>query len=173
VLSLDKNITLEARLLRKELLTLFEIREFSKEGTFTNPSESLKLLQVSCDSCTMTRDLDLCRDEDLFSSSGENGGQSWQCAFCNTEYDRVSIEERLLAMVEGWTTEWACQDLKCERCGALRVNDFMEHCTCSGGWKEVLSREEIVRKLAVMRRVAKYYGLRMLSNVVDGLSEAL
>ncbi|PNP44522.1 DNA polymerase epsilon catalytic subunit A [Trichoderma gamsii] len=173
VLSLDKNITLEARLLRKELLALFEIREFSKEGTFTNPSESLKLLQVSCDSCTMTRDLDLCRDEDLFSSSGENGGQSWQCAFCNTEYDRVSIEERLLAMVEGWTTEWSCQDLKCERCGALRVNDFMEHCTCSGGWKEVLSREEIVRKLAVMRRVAKYYGLRMLGNVVDGLSEAL
>lgn len=156
VLSLDKNITLEARLLRKELLALFEIREFSKEGTFTNPSESLKLLQVSCDSCTMTRDLDLCRDEDLFSSSGENAGQSWQCGFCNTEYDRVSIEERLLAMVEGWTTEWACQDLKCERCGALRVNDFMEHCTCSGGWKEVLSREEIVRKLAVMRRVAKY-----------------
>lgn len=173
VLSLDKNITLEARLLRKELLALFEIREFSKEGTFTNPSESLKLLQVSCDSCTMTRDLDLCRDEDLFSSTGENGGQSWQCGFCNTEYDRVSIEERLLAMVEGWTTEWACQDLKCERCGALRVNDFMEHCTCSGGWKEVLSREDIVRKLAVMRRVAKYYGLRMLGNVVDGLSEAL
>lgn len=174
VLSLDKNITLEARLLRKELLALFEIREFSKEGTFTNPSESLKLPQVSCDSCTMTRDLDLCRDEDLFSSSsGENGGQSWQCGFCNTEYDRVSIEERLLAMVEGWTTEWACQDLKCERCGALRVNDFMEHCTCSGGWKEVLSRDEIVRKMAVMKRVAKYYGLRMLGNVVDGLSEAL
>lgn len=173
VLSLDKNITLEARLLRKELLALFDIREFSKEGTFANPSESLKLLQVSCDSCTMTRDLDLCRDEDLFSSSGENGGQSWQCGFCNTEYDRVSIEERLLAMVEGWTTEWACQDLKCERCGALRVNDFMEHCTCSGGWKEVLSREETVRKLAIMRRVAKYYGLRMLGNVVDGLSEAL
>ncbi|KAL7797281.1 DUF1744 domain-containing protein [Trichoderma ceciliae] len=173
VLSLDKNITLEARLLRKELLTLFEIREFSKEGAFTNPSESLKLLQVSCDSCTMARDLDLCRDEDLFGSSGENGGQSWQCGFCNSEFDRVSIEERLLAMVEGWTTEWASQDLKCERCGALRVNDFMEHCTCSGEWKEVLSRDEVVRKLAVMKRVAQYYGLKMLGNVVEGLYEGL
>ncbi|PTB61955.1 DUF1744-domain-containing protein [Trichoderma citrinoviride] len=74
VLSLDKNITLEARLLRKELLALFEIREFSKEGTFTNPSESLKLLQVSCDSCTMARDLDFCRDEDLIGAPGDNGG---------------------------------------------------------------------------------------------------
>ncbi|KAF3068096.1 DNA polymerase epsilon catalytic subunit A [Trichoderma lentiforme] len=173
VLSLDKNITLEARLLRKELLALFEIREFSKEGAFTNPSESLKLLQVSCDSCTMARDLDLCRDEDLFGSPGENGGQSWHCGFCNSEYDRVSIEERLLAMVEGWTTEWASQDLKCERCGALRVNDFMEHCTCSGEWKEVLSRDEVVRRLAVMKRVAQYYGLKMLGNVVEGLYEGL
>ncbi|KAK4063957.1 uncharacterized protein Triagg1_9285 [Trichoderma aggressivum f. europaeum] len=173
VLSLDKNITLEARLLRKELLALFEIREFSKEGAFTNPSESLKLLQVSCDSCTMARDLDLCRDEDLFGSPGENGGQSWHCGFCNSEYDRVNIEERLLAMVEGWTTEWASQDLKCERCGALRVNDFMEHCTCSGEWKEVLSRDEVVRKLAVMKRVARYYGLKMLGNVVEGLYEGL
>ncbi|EGR49185.1 DNA polymerase epsilon, catalytic subunit A [Trichoderma reesei QM6a] len=181
VLSLDKNITLEARLLRKELLALFEIREFSKEGTFTNPSESLKLLQVSCDSCTMARDLDFCRDEDLIGAPGDNnnngggggGGQSWQCGFCGSEFDRVGLEERLLAMVEGWATEWAVQDLKCERCGALRVNDFMEHCTCSGGWKEVLSREEVVRKLGVMRRVARYYGLKMLGNVVEGLYEGL
>ncbi|PTB77441.1 DNA polymerase epsilon, catalytic subunit A [Trichoderma longibrachiatum ATCC 18648] len=174
VLSLDKNITLEARLLRKELLALFEIREFSKEGTFTNPSESLKLLQVSCDSCTMARDLDFCRDEDLIGAPGDNNNNSgWQCGFCGSEFDRVGLEERLLAMVEGWATEWAVQDLKCERCGALRVNDFMEHCTCSGGWKAVLSREEVVRKLGVMRRVARYYGLKMLGNVVEGLYEGL
>ncbi|KFG87369.1 DNA polymerase epsilon [Metarhizium anisopliae] len=165
ILSLDKNITLEARLLRKELLALFDVREFSKEGTFANPSESLKLMQISCDSCTMARDLDLCRDEDLQGSDD----RGWQCSFCGTEYDRVAIEERLLSMVEAWTVEWATQDLKCSRCGALRVNDLMEHCTCSGEWKEIVSRQETMRKLTVMRRVAKYYSLRMLSNVVDGL----
>ncbi|KAG6013956.1 DNA polymerase epsilon catalytic subunit [Claviceps lovelessii] len=167
VLSLDKNITLEARLLRKELLALFEVREFSKEGTFVNPSESLKLVQLSCDSCTVARDLDLCRDQDL--QSNNNNGQGWQCGFCGTEYDRVGIEERLLSMVESWTVEWTTQDLKCARCGALRVNDLMEHCTCSGEWKEIVSRGDIVRRLTVMRKVAKYYGLRMLSAVVEGL----
>lgn len=165
VLSLDKNITLEARLLRKELLALLDVREFSKEGTFVNPSESLKLAQLSCDSCTMARDLDLCRDEDLQG----NDGRGWQCSFCGTEYDRVGIEERLLCMVESWVVEWATQDLKCARCGALRVNDLMEHCTCSGEWKEIASRGGIVRKLSVMRKVAKYYGLRMLGDVVEGL----
>jgi DNA polymerase epsilon subunit 1 len=168
VLSLDKNITLEARLLRKELLALFDVREFSKEGTFTNPSESLKLVQVSCDSCTMARDLDFCRDEDLF---GE--GQSWHCGFCGTEFDRIAIEERLLSLVEGWVVEWSAQDLKCTRCGALRLNDFMEHCTCSGEWKEVLPRESITQKLRVMRRVSKYYGLRMLEDVVEGLYQSI
>ena len=58
VLSLDKNITIEARLLRKELLAMFDVREFSKTATFQNPSASLKLFQVSCDSCTMARDMD-------------------------------------------------------------------------------------------------------------------
>ncbi|KAG6324716.1 DNA polymerase epsilon catalytic subunit [Claviceps purpurea] len=171
VLSLDKNITLEARLLRKELLALFEVREFSKEGTFANPSESLKLLQISCDNCTVARDLDLCRDQDLQGSNedGQGQGQGWQCGFCGTAYDRVGIEERLLCMVEAWTVEWATQDLKCARCGALRVNDLMEHCTCSGEWKELVSRADIVRRLTVMRKVAKYYGLRMLGAVVEGL----
>ncbi|KFH48264.1 DNA polymerase epsilon catalytic subunit A-like protein [Hapsidospora chrysogenum ATCC 11550] len=169
VLSLDKNITMEARLLRKELLAMFEVREFSREGTFANPSESLKLAQVSCDSCTMARDLDFCRDEDLFGGAGAGEQQVWRCGFCGAEFDRVGIEERLLARVESWAVEWATQDLKCERCGALRVNDFMEHCTCSGGWKCVVSREEVGRKLGVMRRVAKFYGLRMLGDVVDAL----
>lgn len=165
VLSLDKNIVLEARLLRKELLALFEMREFAKEGAFANPSQSLRLAQLSCDSCTMTRDVDLCRDEDLFAAEGA----SWRCGFCDAEYDRVAVEERLLGMVEGWTVEWATQDLKCVRCGALRLNDFMEHCTCSGEWKEVVSRDEVRKKLGVMRRVAKFYGLRMLADVVEGL----
>ncbi|KOS17810.1 DNA polymerase epsilon catalytic subunit A [Escovopsis weberi] len=173
VLSLDKNITLEARLLRKELLAMFDVREFSKEGTFANPSESLRL-PISCDSCTMARDLDICRDKDLFEvatgdGGGGGGGASWTCTFCDSEYDRVAMEERLIAQVEGWTTEWATQDLKCEKCGALRVNELMEHCTCSGEWKEVVSREHIVRKMGVMRRVAKFYGLKMLGSVVDTL----
>lgn len=173
ILSLDKNITLEARLLRKELLSLFDVREFSKDGTFANPSESLKLVQLSCDSCTMARDLDFCRDEDLLSVGNGSSGGGWNCLFCGAEYDRVAIEERLLAMVESWTVEWATQDLKCNKCSALRLNEFMEHCTCSGEWKETVSREDIVRKLAVIRRVAKFYGLRMLSDVATRFSEEM
>ncbi|KZZ92517.1 DNA polymerase epsilon [Moelleriella libera RCEF 2490] len=174
VLSLDKNITLEARLLRKDLLALFDVREFSKQGAFANPSASMKLAQLSCDSCTMTRDLDLCRDEDLYlagaTSNGSSSAAAWRCTYCDTEHDRVAIEERLVAVVESWAVEWATQDVKCAKCGALRVNDLVEHCTCGGDWRETASRADIVRRLAVMKQVAAFYGLRMLSHVVESLA---
>ncbi|KAK3935118.1 DNA polymerase epsilon catalytic subunit A [Diplogelasinospora grovesii] len=173
VLSLDKNITLEARLLRKELLAMFDVREFSKEGAFQNPSESLKLAQLSCDNCTMARDLDLCRDEDLLPGEDGSVDGKWKCTYCGGEYDRNELEERLVADVEAFVVSWTTQDLKCFKCGALRVNEFQEHCTCSGAWTETVKKEEVVRRLKVYRSVARYYGLRMLGNVVDSVFEGL
>jgi DNA polymerase epsilon subunit 1 len=169
VLSLDKNITMEARLLRKELLSLFEIREFSNEARFENPSESLKLTQVICENCTMSRDLDFCRDEDLLPETGGEGGvKGWKCHFCESEYDRLAIEERLIALVLGWVAEWNGMDVKCWRCKSVRVNDFMEHCACSGQWVEggSLNRGELERRVRVVEGVGRAYGLRMLGVVV-------
>lgn len=177
VLSLDRNITLEARLLRKDLLALFEIREFSTEARFENPSESLKIQGVICENCTMSRDIDFCRDEDLLPSSDTNANSNsngdsaaatrpWTCTFCASEFSRLQLEERLIASVQSVVSEWAGQDLKCVKCKSIRVNDFMEHCACSGGWAETVKREEVVRRVKVLQRVAGAYGLRMLGVVV-------
>ena len=106
-------------------------------------------------------------------TDGSTGGAKWRCPFCEVEYDRNAIEERLVADVEGFVVEWTTQDLKCVKCGALRVNEFMEHCTCSGDWGESVKREEVMKKLRVYRSVAKFYGLRMLGDVVEGVFEGL
>lgn len=177
VLSLDKNITLEARLMRKELLALFEIGEFSKAARFENPSESLRIEQVICENCTMARDLDFCRDEDLVPVQSENGDgmvvRPWRCNVCDNEYTRLDIEERMVASVEAMVAEWNCGDLKCGKCGGLRVNDFMEHCACSGVWGPVGDRDVMVRRLRVYRRVAEAYELRMLGTVVGEVLESI
>jgi DNA polymerase epsilon subunit 1 len=191
VLSLDKNVAMEARLLRKELLAMFDVREFGREATFANPSESLRLPAaaggaLTCDACTATRDVDLCRDEDLVANAAaqqQNNGTSNQqqhsgggwvaCTACGSEFDRNDLEERLVAAVQSLVVEWTAQDLKCVKCAALRVNEFMEHCTCSGDWVETVKRDTITTKLRVYGNVASYYGFKMLGIVVGGVTAGL
>lgn len=175
VLSLDKSINLEVRLLRKELLALFEVREFSSEGQFVNPSTSLKLEQLVCDECALVHDLDLCRDDDFIpvgTIDTANNAPQWSCPACSTPYSRLAIQEQLVANVQRMVLRWTTQDLKCSKCGRLRANDFMEHCSCAGEWVETVDRADMMKRLGVHGNVAKYYGFSMVQDVVQGLGLA-
>lgn len=194
VLSLDKTITLEARLLRKELLSLFEIREFSADGSFANPSTSLVVRQMSCTECCVPRDIDLCRDSDISPSTSsdptttngdgaaaDGGGGTGQnehillprCENCNHPFSRLAIEEHLLSEVQKMVLAWSTQDLKCGKCKRIRANEFMDHCSCAGEWVASLDRKEMERKLRVYGNVAGYFGLRMLEEVVGSVLEGV
>ncbi len=175
VFSLDKTIDYETRLLRKDLLSLFDIREFSPHARFENPSSSLTFSQLICDYCTMVRDLDLCRDEDVLppipvgrsgSSATEQFTPAWRCTTCAHEYDRLALEERLIGRVYRMVVQWQTQDLQCAKCKRIRINDFMEHCGCSGTWVTTMSLETVMGEMKVMNRVAAFYGLKMLAGVV-------
>jgi DNA polymerase epsilon subunit 1 len=173
VLSLDRAISLEARMLRKDLLNLFDIREFSAEATFTNPSAALTVRSVICEECTSSRDLDLCRDSALLppilpaNSDTPPQPPKWKCDTCDSTYDKLRIEEQLVSEVQKVVLEWCTQDLKCSKCKRLRSNEFMEHCTCAGEWVGTKNRGEIKKKLGVYNNVAGFYGLRMLESVVQ------
>ncbi|PKY08275.1 putative DNA polymerase epsilon, catalytic subunit A/POL2 [Aspergillus campestris IBT 28561] len=170
VLSLSKTTSMENRLLRRELLALFEVREFSKEGRFENPTASLKLPDLTCGACCLVRDLDLCRDEDLLPDPGTDtrkaASKPWRCPFCQTEYDRLAQEEMLIGEVQSMVVGWSTQDLKCTKCGGLKISEFMEHCSCSGAWVETMDRAAVDKKLRVLESVAKFHGLQLLNTVV-------
>ncbi|KAN0070053.1 protein of unknown function (DUF1744) domain containing protein [Elaphomyces granulatus] len=177
VLGLSKETALETHLLRRELLGLFDVREFSKEGRFENPSASLKLPELSCSACCLIRDLDLCRDEDVLPGSelaaSTTGPRAWRCLYCETEYDRLPQEETLIGQIHGVIVAWQTQDLKCSKCGGLQINEFMEHCSCSGIWAETLDRREMEKKLRVMASAAKFHGLKLLAGVADDVLSGL
>ncbi|KAL8655406.1 MAG: hypothetical protein Q9210_000904 [Variospora velana] len=172
VFSLDKTILLEVRLLRKDLLAFFDIKEFSPQARFENPSSSLRLDQVVCEQCTMTRDLDLCRDEDLMPdmTHGHEGAQknrkAWTCSTCHHEYSPVALEETLVARVEKMVVEWQTQDLRCRKCKRIRAMDLMEHCGCGGEWDGTVDKARVEKELRMLERVSGTYGLRMLATVV-------
>lgn len=184
VLSLDKTITLEARLLRKELLALFEIREFSADGAFSNPSSSLVLSNLNCEHCCVPRDVDLCRDSAIVvlpPAGADDSGPAAaaavtakqkdnklvvRCLNCDAPFDRLAIEESLLALVQKQVVAWTTQDLKCGKCSKVRVNEFMEHCSCAGVWVATIDKNEVVRRLEVFGAVSEFFGFRMLGEVV-------
>lgn len=183
VFSLDKTIDHETRLLRKELLSLFDIREFSPQARFDNPSSSLQFPQFICEHCTMVRDLDLCRDEDLLpvASHGPDSSNNaivrsvpaWHCNTCAHEYDRLALEERLIGRVQRMLVQWHTQDLRCAKCNKIRISDFMDHCGCSGTWVSTVSFEAVMAELRVLDRVAEFYGLKMLAKVVTDVLQGV
>ncbi|KAF7593430.1 DNA polymerase epsilon catalytic subunit [Aspergillus hancockii] len=177
VLSLSNLTTLETRLLRRELLAMFEVREFSKEGRFENPAASLKLPELTCNSCCLIRDLDLCRDEDLLpdpeSDPSKVVTKPWRCPFCKTEYDRLAQEEVLISQVQGLIVGWQTQDLKCSKCGGLKISEFMEHCSCSGTWVETMDRADAEKRLRVLNSVAKYHGMKLLESITGEVLEQI
>ena len=183
VIALDKSINLEARYLRKELLSLFDVKEFSPQARFINPSTSLRLEQIVCEHCTLARDVDLCRDEDVLPDpnavNGDNSNTSsthilkCTCQTCGHEFPRLAIEEHLVSLVQKHLLEWQTQDLKCGKCSKIRVNDFMEHCGCSGVWVTTCDKEKVVGELKVLRSVGDVYGLDMLRGCVGRVLDFL
>ncbi|RPB25462.1 DNA polymerase epsilon catalytic subunit A [Terfezia boudieri ATCC MYA-4762] len=177
VFSLAKEISLEVRMLRKELLAIFDVREFSKQGMFENPCGSVKFPQLVCSGCTLSRDLDLCKDEDIIpSAKGEVGavGVEWKCQHCGTRFDKLKLEEELVGRVYKAVTKYNTQDLRCVKCKTLRTNEFLEHCGCSGAWEVAgVGREEVVDEVRLLGGVAGYYGLGMLEAVVKGVLKGI
>ena len=174
VLSLDKTITLEARLLRKELLHLFEIREFSADGAFSNPSTSLSVKQLSCQECCVPRDIDLCRDSGLLpEDDSQQPVLAPKCDNCGATFDRLLIEERLLAEVQKMGIQWMTQDLKCRKCSRIKTNDFMDHCACAGEWTTTVKKDDMLKRLRICEAVAAFYGLKMLGSVLEGVLRAM
>ena len=168
VFALDRALSLPVRVLRKDLLALFDVREFSPAARFENPSASLRLDAVVCAECTAVRDLELCRDEDLLPTTADVS-KPWRCLHCRAEYPRLSLEERLIARVQKVLVQWATQDVRCAKCRGVKVNEFMEHCGCSGVWVGTMDREKVATDLRIMQRVAVGHGLKMLDDVVEGI----
>ena len=168
VFALDRALNIPVRVLRKDLLALFDVREFSPVARFENPSASLRLDAVVCAECTAVRDLELCRDENLLPTATEVS-KPWRCLHCQAEYPRLALEEQLIARTQKALVQWATQDVRCAKCRGVRVNEFMEHCGCSGVWVGTVNREKVVRELRVMERVAMGYQLKMLEGVVEGI----
>ncbi|KAG2736113.1 hypothetical protein G9P44_000203 [Scheffersomyces stipitis] len=158
VFGLSKKRTIEVRVLRKELLSIFDIKEFSSEANFRNPSTTLKVPHIICDYCNFIRDVDFCRDSEK---------DLWNCSNCHRPYNRVSMEEEVITQYIKLITKFYSQDFKCAKCNSVRVGNLSLFCKCSGKWEETISYSEVEKKLHVFANIANSYKFQLLKGLIE------
>lgn len=70
VLKLDKALTQEATILRRQLLRNMRVKEFAPEAIFEDPFHSFVIPAVFCPYCNESRNMDICSDPDFQQSVG-------------------------------------------------------------------------------------------------------
>ncbi len=164
VYGLDKKMNLSVRVLRRELLRHFDIREFSEEAEFKNPSQSLRLSEVICEYCGHVGEIDLCSVNDI-----DDDKLIWGCEDCKKPCNKIFIEERLIYELDKICYSYHSQDFKCNKCNKVRADDLSDYCPCSGGWIETVPKEEIFQKIKLLKHVSEWYDMKLLDDMISEL----
>lgn len=129
VLSLDHKITNEVTKLRRDLLRLIGVGEFSSSAEWNEPCQSFILPEVICKSCNHCSDVDLCRD--AFELNTLTGMREWLCNVCQVPYSRSEIEAMLIECIQKKTMAYTLQDLQCTKCRMIKQPNMSRYC---GKW---------------------------------------
>ena len=197
VLSLDYTISDNIRALKKNLLKMIDVKDFSTKSKFVNPCLTFVLTDVSCQFCRQTRDVDLCRDwhtapkeylEKIYkgnnhnnnsnnNNNSEGGGEEEDSSFnlrcrannCARIYNKDVIESMLIQVVRRRETAYQMQDILCIQCGKAKMDQMSQNCNCSGTYKNKQSRKHFISNLKVFENIANYYGFNFLEDTVRWL----
>ena len=97
--------------LKKTILNLLNVKEFSKESEFSNPIPSFIIPDVICTFCNFCRDIDLCREYDMHEDAG-----LLICPACNSTYNKEVIELILVDIINKRNLKYQLQDVVCKKC---------------------------------------------------------
>ena len=167
VLSLDSAIAEQVTQLRRNLLKLINVGEFSDIAEWKDPCISFILPEVICKQCNHCRDIDLCKDPHVQDNNQDQ--PVWVCASsdCQTPYDTLEIEHQLIDAVQRKVMGYTLQDLQCLKCKQVKMMNLASHCSCAGRFKTLTDANELVKLLKTFQSIANHYGMPLLKEVVD------
>eukprot|EP00878_Enallax_costatus_P029003 GHUV01031378.1.p1 GENE.GHUV01031378.1~~GHUV01031378.1.p1 ORF type:complete len:172 (+),score=57.58 GHUV01031378.1:350-865(+) len=158
---MDSHLADEVSLLRRRLLRLVGVDEFSAEAAFVDPCVSFRLHDIICSHCNDCRELDLCRDPAL-----QKG--NWACPCCKAEYDAAAIEARLVAALQGRIKEYVLQDLSCTQCKQVTSCRLKGHCSsCGGSLTSSIKAADARKRLVVFRNLAAFHKFTLVQELAD------
>ncbi|XP_067911587.1 DNA polymerase epsilon catalytic subunit A [Heterodontus francisci] len=165
ILSLDSNITNQVNKLKRDLLRLIDIGEFSEEAQFKDPCQSYILPEIICKNCNFCRDLDLCKDPSILQDGTVL--PKWCCINCQTEYDSDSIEMALVEALKKKMMAYTLQDLICSKCKGIKEANMPIYCNCARDFDLTISVKGFMEQIQVFRNIARHYSMTFLLETVD------
>jgi len=166
VMSVDAEMEREVAVVRRTLLRLLRVQEFAPEATFKNPCKSFTLPDVICAHCNYTRDLDLCRDDDVVAAGqeGEDSEQAWPCPECHNPYSKWAIESELVTYLQRFALGFAMGDLACTRCRRVKgaAENLSSRCQCSGDYAPIDDGSRFASFIQTFHEIGTYHGFEWL-----------
>nr|CAB3265004.1 DNA polymerase epsilon catalytic subunit A-like [Phallusia mammillata] len=167
ILSIDQHVVTQVDKLRRNLLRLIGVGEFSPSAEWLDPCASYVVGQVACESCGLCRDLDLCRDPLL---SGDEC--AWSCVACGSPYDTRYIEQRLIDDLQRKVMTFNLQDVSCVKCHSVKQANLTKHCECAGSFCLSISQTTLEKTLHVFRNICEHTKMPLLSDAIQWFSSA-
>ncbi|XP_045485974.1 DNA polymerase epsilon catalytic subunit 1 [Pieris rapae] len=164
VLSLDQALDDQVTLLRRNLLRLINVGEFSSLAEWREASSSCVLCEVICKVCNHCRDLDLCLDTHR-STLGEV--PVCLCPTCETPYENQELEWRLIEILNRRAMSYTLQDLICARCHQVKRENLSVVCDCAGEFTLMIPASEIRSQLVTFETIAQYYQMPLLLEIIQ------
>jgi DNA polymerase epsilon subunit 1 len=146
ILEVDPTVTDELDSLRKNMLRLVGLGEFSDKAIWKEIGKSYILTEIICQACNHCRDVDLMKDKHR---AMKDGLPVWLCAQCFVNYDTEEIERRLVDSLNRKLMSYTLQDLQCNRCKEIKQDNIMEYCPCAGNYSTLIKPSEIQDLLAL------------------------
>ena len=161
MLSLHKANNVAVYNLRRDLLKLIGVDDFSPESKFTDPAPSFVLQDTICDFCSHPQNLDLLRDPQLLS-------HKWNCVHCGNLYNKTQIEITLVDMVYRLSYTYQSQDLICKKCKLVKAENLSDICpSCSGTFDCRMNAKEFHQKLETLMLVSQFHEMKWLESVIE------
>ncbi|CAB1321597.1 unnamed protein product [Coregonus sp. 'balchen'] len=153
--------------LKRDLLRLIDVGEFSEDAQFRDPCNSYILPEVICHHCNFCRDLDLCKDP----SVAQDGSvlPQWFCSNCQTQYETESIEMALVEALQKKLMSYTLQDLACAKCKGVKEANMPLYCTCAGDFELTFPTKSFSEQIKVFRNIAAHYNMNFLEETIDWL----
>ncbi|XP_055381319.1 DNA polymerase epsilon catalytic subunit 1 isoform X2 [Condylostylus longicornis] len=163
ILAIDKTIEEPVNELRRNMLRLVGVGEFSDIGDWKDPCDTYVLNEVICKACNHCRDLDLCKDKHR---AMKDKVPVWLCAQCFVCYDNEEIEMRIIDVFQRKIMSYTLQDLRCVRCKQIKRENMADVCSCAGKFETLISNKDMCSLFHTFEKVANYHQMHLLKEIV-------